>query len=147
MIDESPRQIVYDAIDREREFRGEEDYRSIGEWIDAARRELDGARGRWLALEYPVCRMKLLQATAILVACLDQHLGQECEHDWWAKSVVEGGGVSEPYWNYVGVRCRKCWVDGKVKNLGLHELKLTSSVCYAGDCRWYDPDRVIIEEN
>ena len=147
MIDESPRQHVYDAIDQDIE-RNPFSPRSMDRWIFTARYFLDRAQ-RAIVKDSPkrIIQTELLHAAATLVACLEQHgVVEECEHDWWAQRIVEGGGVGKPDWNHVEVCCRKCGAIGKVKNLGLHELKLTSKVLYVADCRWYDPERVIVEE-
>ena len=136
MIDESPRQRVYDAIDRECLFRGETDDRSLDDWINVARGELEEARGRWLAFEYPVCRMKLLQATATMIACLEQHLGWECDHIWWIDHAI-GESLRD-----IRVACSQCHTKGIVHHATAHEYKQAEVL--VGALRWWEPNRVVV---
>ena len=142
MIDESPRQSVYDAIDRECERLG----------LNGRNDDINWENIMWFAggvikhasggVHDRHTRQKMVKVTAYLVACLEQHgvveCDQQCKHEWWVRDHF----IGMP--RRLSVKCAKCMVRGVVGDLSVHEWEEAWEV--PNPYRWYDPDRVIVEE-
>ena len=63
-----------------------------------------------------------------------------CDHDWWIYGIALG---SE---RRILVTCEKCNAKGRVDYPSTHEYREAEAVLNSG-YRWYDPDRVIVEES
>lgn len=93
MIDKSPRQEVFNAIDREREYQNRkwsDNPHSLNRWIQIIEKELVEAKR---ARRHPdEAKRELLQVASVIVACLEQHgvVERECEHDWY-KCLAKSG--------------------------------------------------------
>jgi hypothetical protein len=77
------RQLIYEAIDRERDYQAEkhlEEPRSVGDFILIMRSELAEAERAWNKAGCKRAIEEMLQVAATAVACMEQH-GVEEEHN------------------------------------------------------------------
>jgi len=140
---------VFEAIRREQGYQDkiwgsiETNPRSIKIWIDLARNRISDAEINSLSIagNPDITKLKLLQAAAYLVSCLEEHgvVEKECAHEWIM------AGVKHDYyysWRKILVYCPNCHVEGHIQNPSTHEYREAQS---GERLRWYEPDRVVIQ--
>jgi len=154
MIDESPRQMIYNAIDRECEYKKYDGGLILNDWI----REIEGEfldvklSAPWQEKDKVQCN--LLKLAATVIACLEQHgiIEQKCEHEWRMNGIMLEvfSGIISPI-SYVNklmggkrcvtVGCSLCNVRGFIRNPTEQEWELAKK---GFTVPWFDSSRVMI---
>jgi len=146
MIDQSPKQRIYDAIDQEVDcyFRPE---RSIHHWMRWIKRIMRRATEAPSSNSCRQAKIELVKAASIIVACLEQHgvVERACECEWWVYATTS---QSTRRSRRILVRCCQCDKRGMIEYPSTHEYRWAWAGCQPDGKRghWHEPDRVVVEE-